>query len=135
MKPSTLLLLPALPLVALSLTTTLLPAQPPRAKPPAKLAPFFRPPDQYAKDFGDYRSPLLFNDGTRVKDAAGWKKRRQEILDAWHKQMGAWPPLLDRPKTCTLPLGASYNHARNLNNRRHPCGLSSRSPSFLGSGA
>lgn len=60
----------------------------------ADLLPWFKPPAEYAKDFGAYRSPLTFDDGSRVKNAAEWKKRRREISDYWHKAMGPWPPML-----------------------------------------
>jgi hypothetical protein len=63
-----------------------------------RVAPFFRPPDELARDLGAYRTPLLFADGRPVKDAADWPKRRQEILKTWHAFMGAWPPLIERPK-------------------------------------
>jgi dienelactone hydrolase len=66
--------------------------------PPAKLAPHFKPPAELAKDFGDYRSPLKFEDGTAVKNAADWQKRRTEILNYWHSTMGTWPPVIDKPK-------------------------------------
>jgi hypothetical protein len=65
---------------------------------PERLAPFFRPPAEYATDYGDYRSPLKFDDGTPVRDAADWPKRRREILAAWHKEMGPWPPLIEKPR-------------------------------------
>ena len=58
---------------------------------PEKLAPFFRPPASLANDFGAYRSPLKFADGTPVKSAADWQKRRGEILKTWHEAMGTWP--------------------------------------------
>jgi dienelactone hydrolase len=66
--------------------------------PPAKIAPFFKPSPQLAGDFGHYRSPLLFDDGTKVRAAADWQKRRGEILKYWHAAMGEWPPLIDKPK-------------------------------------
>jgi hypothetical protein len=62
-----------------------------------EIAPFFRPPKQFAGDFGTYRSPLVFADGRAVKSAADWRERRAEILTAWHGEMGAWPPLLEEP--------------------------------------
>ncbi|MBC7820542.1 MAG: sialidase [Planctomycetaceae bacterium] len=68
------------------------------AEPPAALAPFFKPPAEFASDFGGYRSPLKFDDGTSVRHAADWQRRRTEILKDWHTVMGAWPPLLDQPK-------------------------------------
>ena len=33
-----------------------------------------------------------------MKSAAGWPKRRTEILTYWHGLMGAWPPVIERPK-------------------------------------
>jgi dienelactone hydrolase len=65
---------------------------------PAKLAPHFKPPAEYADDFGTYRSPLKFDDGTAVRTAEEWRKRRTEILTYWHAQMGEWPPLIEKPK-------------------------------------
>lgn len=68
------------------------------ADPPAKLAPYFKPPKDLADQRGEYRSPLKFDDGTAVRDAKGWAKRREEILKYWHGQMGAWPAMLEKPK-------------------------------------
>jgi hypothetical protein len=65
---------------------------------PETLATAFRPPPQYAGDLGAYRSPLVFDDGRPVRDAADWPRRRREILDAWHGFMGAWPPLIEKPR-------------------------------------
>lgn len=63
-----------------------------------RLASFFRPPPEFAQDFGPYRSPLKFDDGSPVKNAADWSRRRQEILRTWHTFLGAWPPLIERPR-------------------------------------
>jgi hypothetical protein len=65
---------------------------------PAKLAPFFRPPAKFAGDLGDYRSPLQVADGKTVKSPADWNKRRQQILNTWHAEMGPWPALIERPR-------------------------------------
>src|SRR6266487_1738399 len=65
-------------------------------KPPAELAEFFAPPEQYRSDVGNFRSPLVFADGTRVRRPADWQRRREEILSTWHNIMGPWPPLIDR---------------------------------------
>jgi dienelactone hydrolase len=62
------------------------------------LAPFFAPPPEWAKQFGQFRSPLLFNDGSRVTSAAEWPRRRAEILGEWQELMGPWPPLQQQPK-------------------------------------
>lgn len=42
------------------------------------------------------------DDGSRVTDAAGWARRRKEILDYWHGVMGQWPPLIEKPRVETL---------------------------------
>ena len=65
---------------------------------PARLAPFFKPPAQLASEFGGYRSPLLFDDGTEVRTAKDWEKRRGEILNYWHTAMGKWPALIEKPR-------------------------------------
>jgi hypothetical protein len=63
-----------------------------------RIAKFFKPPAEYAKDFGNYRSPLKFDDGTESKSADDWKKRREEIRKNWHEMMGPWPQLIEKPK-------------------------------------
>ena len=60
-----------------------------------RIAPLFRVPDASAAQLGTYRSPLLFDDGTPVRHAADWPRRRAEILATWHALMGAWPPVLE----------------------------------------
>jgi len=54
--------------------------------------------DEWAGQLGDYRSPLLFKDGSEVKTAAQWPLRRAEILADWHGIMGAWPTVIENPK-------------------------------------
>jgi pimeloyl-ACP methyl ester carboxylesterase len=68
-----------------------------RIDPPGEIAPFFSPPPELSGDFGDYRSPLKFYDGSDVKTPADWQRRRQEILNTWHKIMGQWPRLIEKP--------------------------------------
>ena len=43
-----------------------------------KLAQCFSPPAPFANQFGNYRSPLKFEDGSEVKDAKDWPRRRTE---------------------------------------------------------
>ena len=59
---------------------------------------FYAPPSGYRNDFGEFRSPLKFADGSRVVRAKDWSKRREEILHSWHAIMGRWPELLENPK-------------------------------------
>lgn len=63
-----------------------------------KIAPFFSPPDEYKGQYGTYRSSLKFYNGRPVKTKKDWIKRRKEILAAWNKMMGEWPPLLKDQK-------------------------------------
>ena len=62
-----------------------------------KLEPFAQPPEEFAGKFGPYRSPLKFADGSIAKTPADWARRREEILKTWHKRLGPWPPLVERP--------------------------------------
>lgn len=66
------------------------------------IAPYFQPPAEFAGQSGSYRSPLLFNDGSTVPDAAAWPRRRGEILKEWQELMGPWPPIMERPRVETL---------------------------------
>ena len=66
--------------------------------PPPEIAPFFKPPAEFAQDLGTYRSPLLFADGSKVQTPADWARRRAEILAEWHGIMGAWPAVIEKPK-------------------------------------
>ncbi len=65
--------------------------------PPQAISEFFSPPAELAGDFGDYKSPLKVDDGSQVKTAADWARRRKEILNYWQGVMGSWPSLIDRP--------------------------------------
>lgn len=62
-----------------------------------RLEKYYRPPAEYAGKCGTYRSPLKFADGTVVKSPQDWSRRREEILATWHKRLGPWPPLVERP--------------------------------------
>ncbi len=65
---------------------------------PEAIRPYFCPPEAFKGDFGDYRSPLMFEDGTTVRTSEDWQKRREEILATWHDLMGPWPPLIEQPE-------------------------------------
>src|SRR5437016_9626 len=62
------------------------------------IAPYFQPPPEFAEKFGNYRSPLTFNDGTLVQSTDEWPRRRREILATWQELMGPWPTVLEKPK-------------------------------------
>lgn len=65
---------------------------------PESIAPYFRPPEEWAGKLGDFRSPLHFNDGTEVRTQEDWEKRRAEILDQWNGLMGKWPEVITSPE-------------------------------------
>src|SRR6185295_4317272 len=62
-----------------------------------QIEPFFQPAAGFENEFGTYKSPLKFHDGRAVEKPADWPRRRREILDYWHKVMGPWPALIEKP--------------------------------------
>jgi len=81
---------------------------------PKEIKSFFAPPLEFADEFGVYRSPLKFHDGTSVKTAADWQRRRKEITATWRSVMGLWPPLIEKPKVQYL----EQKHRDNFTQRR-----------------
>lgn len=57
------------------------------------LAPYFSPPDSLKNDYGEFRSPLVFNNGEQVQNPGQWKKRKAEIKHDWEQYLGKWPEL------------------------------------------
>lgn len=77
------------------------------------LEPHFRVPDEFAKDFGDYRSPLIFNDGSMVETPTDWARRRAEIQVQWEQLLGEWPPLITEPKVEILKTERRENFTKH----------------------
>jgi hypothetical protein len=67
-----------------------------------QIASFFSPPAEWEDDFGDYRSPLRFADGSMVRTPDDWQRRRAEILKDWNELLGPWPPLITEPSVEVL---------------------------------
>ncbi|MBW6533764.1 MAG: prolyl oligopeptidase family serine peptidase [Mariniphaga sp.] len=59
-----------------------------------QIEPYFSPPEEFQNEFGEFRSPLKFDNGKTVHSADDWKQRREEILSRWHELMGEWPDLI-----------------------------------------
>lgn len=68
------------------------------ARLPPELARLFAPPPEFAEKFGAYRSPLLFEDGSRVAAPADWTRRAAEIRKRWEELIGRWPALIEKPR-------------------------------------
>jgi pimeloyl-ACP methyl ester carboxylesterase len=62
------------------------------------IAPHFEVPARFAGKFGEFRSPLKFDDGSTVQSPADWPRRRAEILKYWTNALGPWPPLIENGK-------------------------------------
>lgn len=62
----------------------------------------YQPPPEWLNAKGDFRSLLVTSDGKPVVDAAGWARRRQELLMQWEKAMGPWPEVIEAPKVEVL---------------------------------
>ncbi|HPM79973.1 MAG TPA: prolyl oligopeptidase family serine peptidase [Candidatus Anammoximicrobium sp.] len=62
-----------------------------------RLEQYCQTPAEFASQLGPYRSPLKFADGSVAQTPEDWARRRQEILDTWHRRLGPWPPLVQRP--------------------------------------
>jgi len=71
---------------------------PRRAELARQLAPYYQPPQEFAGDLTTYASPLKFADGTTVRTAEDWQRRRKEILDSWYGRLGGPLPLLKQPQ-------------------------------------
>lgn len=86
-------------IVAVVVSSTSIRAEdlPARAALGQRLEKFTQPPAEFAGQLGSYRSPLKFTDGSMAKSAEDWPRRRKEILATWHKRLGPWPPLVERP--------------------------------------
>ncbi len=61
-------------------------------------APFTTMPAEFASQSALGASPLVFRDGSPVKTAQDWPRRREEILQDWHGLMGAWPKVIENPR-------------------------------------
>jgi len=62
-----------------------------------EIEPLFDP-GEFEGEFGDYRSPLEFEDGSRVETPEEWEARRAEILEVWTDILGPWPKIIKEPE-------------------------------------
>ena len=78
----------------------------------SKISTFFSPPEEYKNNFGNYRSPLKYNNGKEVKNPGKWSKRRKEILSTWNEMMGKWPAFIEHQKMEILEKVTIDNYIR-----------------------
>ena len=67
-----------------------------------RLSDYFIPPNEWKGRLGNYRSPLIFNDESKVETPKDWSRRRIEIRNIWMQLMGRWPKLIMEPKVTVL---------------------------------
>ncbi|MGC3972225.1 MAG: hypothetical protein QM775_34260 [Pirellulales bacterium] len=79
-----------------------------------EIAPHFQPPQKYAGDFGPYRSPLLFDDGTLVASPADWPRRRDEIAAKWRKIIGPLPSALRNRRSSDSNAASATASSNNM---------------------
>lgn len=63
----------------------------------SRLRPYFSPPEKFRNQYGNFKSPLRFYDGRKVKNKKDWLARRLEIRNRWMDMMGPWPELIRQP--------------------------------------
>lgn len=73
----------------------------------------YRPPAEYANDFGDFRPVLRFDDGRPVKTPEDWARRREEIRGYWMQRMGEWPEPIETPEVEFLDSERMENFIRH----------------------
>ena len=83
---------------------------------PSKMDAAFSPPEKWRGRLGNFRSPLEFLDGSRVKTPEDWGRRRSELFDQWENHLGKWPPLIRHPEVEVLESkpcdGLTQHHIR-----------------------
>ena len=78
-----------------------------------RLEKHFQPPAEFAGQLGPYSSPLRRADGTSVKTCEEWARRRAEILAMWHRRLGAWSPLVERPEVKRIETAERQGYTRH----------------------
>jgi dienelactone hydrolase len=54
----------------------------------------------------------VFADGSRVMSADDWQRRRREIAEVWHRRLGAWPELVEKPEVNRLESTEKEGHTQ-----------------------
>ena len=67
-----------------------------------RLAPYFKPLEKYRDRESKYPTLLKFRDGRAVTTPEEWRIRRKKILETWHRLLGPWPELLEKPSLRVL---------------------------------
>ncbi len=68
------------------------------SKPWDRIAPYMTPPADLREQYGKYPDVRTCDDGSQVKTPGDWQRRRAEILRYWHQMLGAWDPVIEKPR-------------------------------------
>lgn len=74
---------------------------------------YAKPPERFRGDFGDYRSPLEFADGSRAETPEAWARRRGEIRRRWEGLLGEWPEMDEDPPVEVIGSTRQENFVRH----------------------
>jgi dienelactone hydrolase len=86
----------------------------PDREPPDELMAYFQPPAELQDEMGEYRSPLVRQDGSIVSSVEQWRQHRERLRTAWHESMGPWPELIEDPTVRTVSETARAGGIRQL---------------------
>lgn len=64
---------------------------------PPNLAKYFEPPTEWKNRYGDYKSPLQYDDESMVTNKKQWIAKQKSLRNWWMQKLGAWPPLITTP--------------------------------------
>lgn len=63
----------------------------------AELEPYFETPAEWQGDMGDWKSPLVTENGDSIRSIEEWQKQRSAIRRKWDESMGQWPEMIYQP--------------------------------------
>ncbi len=66
-------------------------------RPPDELMAYFQPPAALQDQMGNYRSPLVREDGSVISTADDWWRQREQLRARWHELLGPWPETIQCP--------------------------------------
>ena len=108
MKPTTAIALFTSAILATSFAQT----DPVHDQAAKRIAPWMKPPAERSEQSAHLKNLLIHDDGTPVRSASDWQRRRTEILSVWSKALGQGPLPLLKPQMQILKEEDAGNHLR-----------------------